>query len=47
MIEREPNLVHSSLSGPVSKEGVTVEAFICRLEHQRGGRLKSSMQRGL
>jgi hypothetical protein len=34
MKEREPNIVHSGLSGVVSKDGVTVEVFIYRLERE-------------
>jgi hypothetical protein len=34
MNQREPNLVHSGLSGPVSKDGVTVEVSIVRLENE-------------
>ena len=33
MTEREPNLVISSLSGPVTRDDVTVEVDIYRLEH--------------
>jgi hypothetical protein len=33
MKEREPNIVHSGLSGIVSKDGVTVEVSILRLEN--------------
>jgi hypothetical protein len=32
MEQRDPNLVHSSLSGTVTKDGVTVEVSIVRLE---------------
>ena len=34
MTEREPNLVTSSLSGPVTRDDVTVEVDIYRLEHE-------------
>jgi len=34
MKEREPNIVHSGLSGVVSKDDVTVEVFIYRLERE-------------
>ena len=34
MNKREPNLVHSSFSGPVTKDGVTVEVSIVRLENE-------------
>jgi hypothetical protein len=34
MDEREPNLVHSSLSQTVTKDGVTVEVSIVRLENE-------------
>ena len=34
MTEREPNLVTSSLSGPVTRDDVTVEVVIYRLEHE-------------
>lgn len=33
MKEREPNIVHSGLSGIVSKDGVTVEVSILRIEN--------------
>ena len=33
MKEHEPNIVHSGLSGIVSKDGVTVEVSILRLEN--------------
>ena len=33
MTEREPNLLISSLSGPVTRDDVTVEVDIYRLEH--------------
>ena len=33
MKERDPNIVHSGLSGTVSKDGVTVKVFIYRLEN--------------
>jgi hypothetical protein len=34
MTEREPNLVISSLSGPVTRDDVTVEVDIYRFEHE-------------
>ena len=34
MIERDPNIVQSGLSRTVKKDGVTVEVFIIRLEHE-------------
>ena len=34
MKERIPNLVHSRLSGIVSKDDITVEVFIYRLENE-------------
>ena len=34
MKERIPNLVHSGLSGIVSKDDITVEVFIYRLESE-------------
>lgn len=34
MAERTPNLVTSGLSGIVTRDGVTVEVFIVRLEHE-------------
>jgi hypothetical protein len=34
MKQREPNLVRSDLSGPVKKDGVTVEVSIVRLEDE-------------
>ena len=34
MKERIPNLVHSGLSGIVSKDDITVEVFIYRLENE-------------
>ncbi len=34
MNEREPNLVTSGLSGRVTKDGVTVDVHIVRLEHE-------------
>ena len=34
MDQREPNLVHSSLSRMVTKDGVTVEVSIVRLENE-------------
>ena len=34
MNEREPNIVHSGLSRTVTKDGVTVEVSIIRLEHE-------------
>jgi hypothetical protein len=34
MAEREPNLVISSLSGPVTRDDVNVEVLIVRLEHE-------------
>ncbi|PKU22950.1 hypothetical protein [Telmatospirillum siberiense] len=34
MQEREPNLVTSGLSGPVTKDGVTVDVHIVRLENE-------------
>jgi hypothetical protein len=34
MDQREPNLVHSSLSRAVTKDGVTVKVSIVRLEHE-------------
>jgi hypothetical protein len=34
MAERQPNLVISSLSGPVTRDDVTVEVDIYRLEHE-------------
>lgn len=34
MREREPNIVHSGLSGIVSRDDVTVEVFIYRLESE-------------
>lgn len=33
MREREPNLVTSSLSGRITRDGITVEVSIIRLEH--------------
>lgn len=33
MKERDPNIVHSGLSGAVSKDGVTVKVLIYRLEN--------------
>ena len=34
MKERIPNIVHSGLSGIVSKDDITVEVFIYRLENE-------------
>ncbi len=34
MKEREPNILHSGLSGVVSQDGITVKVFIYRLEHE-------------
>jgi hypothetical protein len=34
MAQRDPNLIHSSLSGMFSKDGVTVEVSIIRLENE-------------
>ena len=34
MKERDPNIVHSGLSGVVSEDGVTVRVFIYRLEEE-------------
>jgi hypothetical protein len=34
MSQREPNLVHSSFSSPVKKDGVIVEVSIVRLENE-------------
>ena len=34
MIERDPNIVHSGLSRTVTRDGVTVEVSIVRLEHE-------------
>jgi hypothetical protein len=36
MDQREPNLVYSSLSRMVTKDGVTVEVSIVRLENETG-----------
>ncbi len=35
MRERDPNIVNSGRSGQVTKDGVTVEVFIYRLEHEQ------------
>lgn len=35
MIDRDPNIVISGLSGDFSKDGVTVEVHIVRLEHEK------------
>jgi len=32
MRAKEPNLITSGYSGPVSKDGVTVQLYICRLD---------------
>ncbi len=40
MPDREPNLVISSLSGPFSRDGVTVEVSIVRLEDMPGWSLE-------
>jgi hypothetical protein len=34
MSEREPNIVYSGLSRMVTKDGITVEVSIIRLEHE-------------
>jgi hypothetical protein len=34
MKQCDPNIVISGLSGPVTRDGVTVEVYICRLEDQ-------------
>ncbi|MFZ0601454.1 MAG: hypothetical protein WAN05_08860 [Roseiarcus sp.] len=34
MIERDPNIVQSGLSRTVTRDGVTVEVSIIRLEHE-------------
>jgi hypothetical protein len=35
MIEREPNIVSSGLSRAITRDGVTVEVAIVRLEHEK------------
>jgi hypothetical protein len=35
MIDRDPNIVISGLSGDFTKDGVTVEVHIVRLEHEK------------
>jgi hypothetical protein len=34
MKEREPNILHSGLSGEFSQDGITVQVFIYRLEEE-------------
>jgi hypothetical protein len=40
MIERDPNIVQSGLSRTVTRDGVTVEVSIIRLEHETQWSLK-------
>jgi hypothetical protein len=40
MNQSEPNLIHSGLSGTVTKDGVTVRVYIVRLENESGWSLE-------
>lgn len=46
MSERDPNIVTSSLSGPVTRDSVTVDVQVYRLEHEPGWRLEVVNARG-
>ncbi len=40
MASRDPNIVHSGLSGPITEQGITVDIRIYRLEEQPGWSLE-------
>lgn len=46
MSDRDPNIVTSGLSGPVTRDGVTVDVQIYRLEHEPGWTLEVVNARG-
>jgi len=46
MADRDPNLITSSLSREVSRDGVTVRVEICRLEDRPGWSLEVVNDRG-
>lgn len=46
MVNRDPNIVTSSLSGLVTQDGVTVEVNIIRLEDELGWSLEVVNDRG-
>ncbi len=46
MSERDPNIVTSGLSGPVTRDGVAVDVQIYRLEYEPGWTLEVVNARG-